>query len=736
MSAVQDEIATPPRAPRQETRRTVHGVELVDHYAWLRDPDWRAAMRDPGKLDPAIREYLEAENAYTGAVMADTRESQRELVAEMRARIPERDAGVPTPDGEWAYYARFREGGEHPVFCRRPTTAAPDAGGNPAEDEHEQILLDGDIEAEGETYFHLAAVVHSRDHRYLAYAVDTTGAEFFDLHVRDLTTGEEVQPPVSSTAGGVCWSADSRTLFYVELDDSHRPCRVRRLPLGASPGAAELVYEEPDPGFFVGLSETHSGAYLLIDAHDHETSEVRLLDAHDPRAAPRVVAARDPGVEYDVEHDAEGDRLIILTNADAAEDFKLVTAPLATPGRDHWRDLVPHESGRLILGMVEYAGHRVRLERVDAQPRIVITDKTGGDEHAIAFESDAYALGLSPGYEYDTTTLRYTYASPADPDATYDYDINSRERVLRKRHEIPGGHDPENYRVERRFARTADGESVPITLLYHRDTRLNADTPCLLYGYGAYGITQAAGFSGNRLSLVERGFVFAVAHVRGGMERGYRWYREGKGRHKNNSFDDYLAAAEHLIEAGYTGAGRIAVFGGSAGGLLVGAVLNRRPELFGAAMAAVPFVDVLNTMLDPELPLTPPEWPEWGNPIEDPEAFETIRGYCPYQNVAARNYPHLLVIAGVSDPRVTYWEPAKWVAALRAVKTDDNLLLLKTHMAAGHGGVSGRFAALDETALIYAFLLKALPRRPQSTSTQASTTAADSDSSNAEIASS
>lgn len=731
MSAIRDDILTPPLAERRETRRTVHGVELVDHYAWLRDENWREAMRDPAKLDPAIREYLESENAHTDAIMADTRELRTDLVAEMRGRIPERDQGVPVPDGDWAYYVRFREGGEHPVFCRRPRDDRDDA--------NEQVLLDGDAEARDKAYFQLGAVIHSRDHRYLAYAVDTAGAEFYTLHVRDLATGEEVQPPVSGITGGAHWSADSRMLFYVELDDSHRPCRVWRLPLGASADAAELVYEEPDPGFFVGLSETQSGDYLLIDAHDHETSEVWLIDAHDPQAPPRVVAERDPHVEYDVEHDAENEALTILTNVDGAEDFKLVAAPVTNPGRDNWTDLVPHQPGRLILDVTEYAGHRVRLERVDALPRIVITDKASGEEHAIAFENDAYALGLSPGYEYDTRTLRYSYASPAKPDAVYDYDVHSRERVLRKRREIPSGHDPENYRVERLFARAPDGESVPITLLYHRDTPLDADTPCLLYGYGAYGISQAAGFSANRLSLVDRGIVYAVAHVRGGMERGYRWYREGKGPRKNNTFDDYIAAAEHLIETGHTGAGRIAVFGGSAGGLLVGAVLNRRPELFGAAVAAVPFVDVLNTMLDPELPLTPPEWPEWGNPIEDAEAFATIRGYCPYQNVAARDYPHLLVIAGVSDPRVTYWEPAKWVAALRAVKTDDNLLLLKTHMAAGHGGVPGRFAALDETALIYAFLFKALdvpPRRPQSTRAQASTIAADSDSSNAEIANS
>lgn len=693
----------PPVAEPHPNRRTVHDITLIDAYAWLRDDNWREAMRDPGKLATEIRAYLEAENAYTEAATAHLQHLQKELVAEMRGRILEDDASVPVPDGAWAYYSRFREGGEHAVFCRRPRDA----------DDGEQILLDGDAEAAGRDYFNIGTVAHSNDHAKLAFTVDESGAEVFNLHVRDLATGEEIQPPVPETAGNVLWSADSNWLFYTTLDDNHRPCRIWRLALGEPPESATLVYEEADAGFFVGLGETQSGDFLLIDAHDHETSEVRLIDARDPTAAPRVVAPRDPGVEYDVDHDREAGRLVIVTNADDAEDFKLVTAPLTDPGRANWTDLVPHQPGRLILDNVEFARHRVRLERVDALPRIVITAKTGSDEHAIAFDEAAYALGMAPGLEYDTDDLRFVYTSPARPPETWDYDMASRERVLRKRREIPSGHHPDAYVVRRLAAPTADGETVPVTILHHRDTAIDGSAPCLLYGYGAYGVSESAAFSGNRLSLVDRGFVYATAHIRGGMEKGYAWYRQGKAAHKTNTFDDYAAAAEYLIAQDYTRAGRIAALGGSAGGMLVGAVLNRRPDLLGAAVADVPFVDVLNTMLDPSLPLTPPEWPEWGNPIEDPAAFATISGYCPYQNVTAQAYPPILAIAGVSDPRVTYWEPAKWVAKLRATKTDDNTLLLKTHMAAGHGGRPGRFEALDETALIYAFLLDTLAANRQ-----------------------
>ena len=720
---------TPPVAQRRPEFHTVHAVELVDDYAWLRDANWREAMHDPEQLAPEIRAYLDAENSYTDTHMAACGELRRELVAEMRARMAERDASVPTPEDDWVYYVRFRESGQHPIFCRAPR--AHDGESAPGEPlPEEQILLDGDAEAEGRAYFSLGAVNHSRDHRLLAFALDERGSEAYTLHVRPITAdgaaGEEVQPPIGNTTGNLLWSTDSATLFYTTLDDNHRPCKVWRLALGDHPANAECVYSEDDAGFFVSVATTQSERFILINAHDHATSETRFIDADTPWQAPTLIAAREPGLEYSIEDD--GDDFVLLTNADGAEDFKLVRTPIDTPSREHWSEVVAHEPGRLLLDHVEFARFRVRMERADALPRIVITDKQTGDTHAIAFPEEAYSLGIAPGYEHDTAILRFVYSAPNTPDETYDYDMATRERTLRKRRDVPSGFEPDHYTVRRLFAVAADGASIPVTLTHRADLALDGSAPVLLHGYGAYGISEPAAFSASRFSLIDRGFVHAVAHVRGGQERGYGWYRAGKLEHKPNTFSDFIAVAEHLIDAGYTRAGKLVPHGGSAGGMLVGAVLNQRPDLWGAAIADVPFVDVLNTMMDDSLPLTPPEWPEWGNPRDDAGAFATIHGYCPYQNVSAQAYPATLVIAGVSDPRVTYWEPAKWVAKLRATKTDHNPLLLKTHMAAGHGGLPGRFTALEETALIFAFVLNALATPAAQSERAASATPLSSDS--------
>jgi len=689
----------PPAARRAPVVRERHGERLEDPYAWLRDPNWQQVMKAPEALRADVRAHLEAENAHTEAVLAPLAGLREALFAEMRARIKEDDASVPEPDGPFAYYERFREGGQHPVFCRRRSGR---------EDAPEAVLLDGDAEAEGKPYFDVHECVHAPDHRLLAYSEDLNGSEYYTIRFRDLDTGEPLPDEIPETQGGITWANDARTVFYTRLDAHHRPSKVYRHVLGTPVADDALVYEEPDPGFFVGVDQTESRRWIVIDAHDHETSEVRLVDADDPGAAPRLVAARERALEYSVTHHphvAGGDRLLILTNADGAEDFKVVHAPVGAPGRTRWRDLVPHRPGVLVLALEVYAGHLVRLEREDGLPRIVVRRLADGAEHAIEFDEEAYSLGLHGSYEFDTTRLRFGYSSLATPERVYDYDMETRERTLRKEQEVPSGHDPADYVARRLFAVARDGERVPVSLLRHRDTPVDGSAPCLLYGYGAYGISMPASFATNRFSLVDRGFVYAIAHVRGGKERGYRWYREGRREAKQNTFHDFIAAAEHLVETGHAARAGLACMGGSAGGLLIGAVLNLRPDLWRAAVAQVPFVDVLSTMSDDTLPLTPPEWPEWGNPVADREAYRLMRSYSPYDNVEAKAYPSLLVTAGLTDPRVTYWEPAKWVARLRERKTDDNPLLLKTIMEAGHGGPAGRFDYLEEVAMVYAFLL-------------------------------
>ncbi len=686
--------ATPPVAEQRETVSHMHGVALADAYAWLRAENWREVLDDPATLPAPIRAHLEAENAYTESVTAPIAQLRETLRAEMRARIKEDDSTVPAPDGPFAYYRRYREGGEHPLFCRTPR-----AGGA------ETLLLDGDALAEGHAYFAFGGVDHSPDHGLVAWSSDTEGSESYTIRIRDAQSGIDHADTVTQAAGDLVWAIDGASFFYVERDDNHRPMRVKRHRLGKPESADTLVYEEPAPGWFVSLERTQSGDFAVIGIADHETSEARLIDLAAPEAPPRLVAARETGVLYDVEHRREGDRLVITTNADGAEDFRIVTAPLATPERAHWQDLVPHRKGVMIISAIPFASHLARLEREDANPRIVIREWDSGAEHVVGFDEEAYALSVQPGFEYDTDIIRFGYSSLTTPAQVWDYDMASRTRTLRKTQDVPSGHDPEDYVTRRIFAQAADGAKVPISLIHRRDALEAGPAPCLLYGYGAYGIAMPASFRTNILSLVDRGFVYAIAHIRGGTEKGWHWYESGKREHKPNTFKDFLACAQTLADEGFTRRGAIVAHGGSAGGMLMGAVANMDPGMFAGIIADVPFVDVLNTMLDAELPLTPPEWPEWGNPIESREAFDLIRSYSPYDAISAQPYPPILALAGLSDPRVTYWEPAKWVARLRAMMTGGGPILLRTNMDAGHGGVSGRFRQLEETALVYAFAL-------------------------------
>jgi oligopeptidase B len=694
-SATKKPAVSPPVAPRRPHSFTTHGITVTDDYAWLKDENWQEVLRDPSVLDVDIRSYLEAENAYTESLLGHTANLQKKLVAEMRGRIKEDDSSVPSPDGAFAYFRKFREGGQHEQLGRMRRN-----GGG------ETIVLDGDALAKTSEYFKFGGSRHSPDHRLQAWSADTKGSEYFSLRVRDWETGKDFDDVVEETDGGMVWSRDAKSFFYVKLDDNHRPMQVWRHHLGTRQAEDVLIYEEQDPGWFTHLHESTSGRFCVIAGGDHETSEQRLIDLADPDAPPRLVAAREQGVQYSIAD--RGDELFILTNADGAIDFKIVTAPLASPGRANWRDLIPHRPGVYILEHDLYAGHLVRLERANALPAIIIRDLTSGEEHAIAFDEAAYSLDTIGSYEFDTTNLRFTYSSMTTPSEVYDYDMAKRTRILRKRQEVPSGHNPADYVTTRIMAKSHDGVEVPISLLHRRDFRPDGRAPLMLYGYGSYGVSIPASFNTNRLSLVDRGFVYAIAHIRGGTDKGWSWYLDGKREKKTNSFDDFAACAEALIAAKYTSIRRIVAHGASAGGMLMGAVANRAGNLFAGIVAEVPFVDVLNTMLDDSLPLTPPEWPEWGNPLLSEKDFRTILSYSPYDKVAAKDYPAILAMGGLTDPRVTYWEPAKWIARLRATMSGGGPVLLRTNMGAGHGGASGRFQRLDEIAIVYAFALWAM----------------------------
>ncbi len=687
----------PPKAAKRPVTDTRHGITRTDDYHWLRAHNWQAVFKDPTILDDDIREHLEAENAYQSALMADTETLRNELFAEMKGRIKEDDETVPAPDGPWAYGSSFATGGQQPRFYR---VARDQPDGT------RTILLDGDTEAAGKDYFRLAGAAHSADHAKLVWAFDDKGSEYFTTRVRDVATLEDLDDVIEDTSGGGVFDAAGAGFFYTRLDENHRPSKLYHHRLGTPQAEDRLIHEEADHGFFMSVGSSRLNDFIFIHINDHQTSEYRLMRADDPQGEPVLVEKRQPGVEYDLEEG--GEVFFILTNADGAKDFKIMSAPTGAPQKDNWREVVPHEPGRLILSHQAYAGHLVWLERKDGLPRIAIMERAIGAIHYIAFDEEAYSLGLQGSYEYDTNVIRFTYSSMTTPSQVFDYNMTTRRRTLLKTQDVPSGHDPEAYVTRRIQVPSHDGAPVPVSLVMKRDTPMDGTAPCLLYGYGSYGITIPASFNTNCLSLVDRGFVYAIAHIRGGKDNGFAWYEDGKRAAKTNTFKDFVAVAGHLAAERYTAPDRIVAQGGSAGGMLMGAVMNMAPDAFGAIIAEVPFVDVLNTMLDDTLPLTPPEWPEWGNPIESEADYRTIAAYSPYDQVGAMHYPPLLAVAGLTDPRVTYWEPAKWVAKLRADAPDGGPYMLKTNMGAGHGGASGRFSRLEEVAEVYAFALKAV----------------------------
>ncbi len=683
--------ARPPVAAKKNRKTSTHGIKRNDPYHWLRDENWQKVMVDPDLLNGEIREYLEAENQYfKDAFDNNTTELQKEIYDEIRARMKEDETGVPTPHGPFAYYSKMETGKQYPLMVRTMRD-----GGD------ETILLDCNKEA-AEGYFGFGGAFHDPNHKFLAWSADRAGSEYYTIKIRNIESGQDIDDELEKTSGAIVWANDSKNIFYTALDQNHRPYRVMEHRVGNKQSDDKIIYEESDAGFFVGLAKTLSSRFIMISSHDHQTGEIHLIDTMN-NGEMSIVSPRQTGHEYSV--DERNGELFILTNCDNAKDFKIVRVDAKNPEQANWKDEIAHNPGTLIVNCFVIKNHLIRLERFEGLPRIIIRDLLNGEEKTIGFEEEAYALGVWPGYEFDTTSIRFNYSSPTTPSQTYDYDIATGERVLRKQQEIPSGHNSDDYVTSRIFAPSGD-QKVPITLLHHKDTALDGSAPCLLYGYGSYGLSIPAGFSISNLSLIDRGFVYAIAHVRGGMEKGYQWYENGRRDLKTNTFDDFIAVTQHLGEQKIVAKDKIIAHGGSAGGMLMGAIANLQPDMFAGIIAQVPFVDVLNTMLDDTLPLTPPEWPEWGNPITSKADFEMIKSYSPYDNVEQKAYPSMLVLAGLTDPRVTYWEPAKWVALLREKKTDNNPLFLKTNMEAGHGGASGRFERIKESALVQAFALR------------------------------
>jgi len=686
-------VQSAPKAMKRPHTQSRFGVEWTDDYAWMRDDNWQAVMRDPSVLNADIRKHLTTENNFTEALLAPLSDLKTAIFEEMKGRLEPTARGVPMPDGPFAYFHFYREGDQHGVYARHELKQS-----QPTDD----IILDCDALAKGTKFFDIGDVSHSPDHKWLAYSIDDKGSENYQVFLRDLHTGDIQPTDIDRSAGALIWASDNRTLFWVERDENQRPYAVRFRDVFDKTSQTQTAYQEQDPGFFVSVGQSDDDKFIEISAHNHTTSEIHRIPSSAPNTAPVCFSKRQAGLEYSL-HD-QGGITYILTNASGAVDFCVMIGE-AEQGSSSWTPFIPHAAGTLILGMESFARWLVRLERKDALPRLVIRNMETAEEHVIDMPEAAYGLGIKSGYEYDTDTLFFTYSSPSRPGTVYRYDMTTRARETIRVQKVPSGHDPDDYRVERITITARDGEAIPVTLLARKDVKIDGSNPLLLYGYGSYGITIPAAFRTHILSLVDRGMVYAIAHIRGSMAKGYQWYLDGKLEKKTNTFNDFVDAGRALAELGWTSEGKLVAHGGSAGGLLVGAALNQAPELFAGVMAAVPFVDVLNTMSDTDLPLTPPEWPEWGNPITDEDAFHRLKSYSPYDNVTARAYPAALITGGLTDPRVTYWEPAKWAAKLREYQTGDAPILLKINMDAGHQGESGRYDSLKETALEYAFAL-------------------------------
>ena len=678
-----------PKLRKEKKVINIHQDELIDEYAWIKQKDWQSVLKDPSKLNKEVLKYINEENNYKSEKLKNLDDFKEKIFKELKGRIKDKDSSVPVQDGQYSYYSKYISNSEYPQFLRIDKNNS------------EEIIFDANIKSKNFKFFNLNSVSHSHNHQYLAYNIDTNGSEYYDLSIEEISTKKIITKKIENTTGEIIWHPNNNIIFYTALDANHRPNKIFAHKIGSDPKSDTLVYEEKDAAYFCSPALSQSKKYLFIRTGDHQTSEYWFSNVDDFKNI-KCFRPRTEKEEYEIDH--ANDLFYILNNLDQCKNFKISTTSINNI--EQWSDFIAYNPQHLLLDFTVLKKWLVLLQRVNGLNQILIKNLENSEEHLIKFEDEAYELSLLGQYEFDTNLIRISYSSPITPSTVYDYDCNLRQKIHRKTQEIPSGHNSKDYICKRVMVIAYDQEEIPLTIFYHKNTKLNGKAPLLLYGYGSYGITIPDNFSSNRFTLINRGFIYAVAHIRGGREKGQEWYENGKLMNKKNTFLDFISCAEYLCKNNYTSKGKIIAQGGSAGGLLMGYVSNERPDLFLGIIAQVPFVDICNTMLDEDLPLTVTEIPEWGDMKKNKEAFKYIKSYSPYDNVKKQNYPNMLITGGITDPRVTYWEMTKWIAKLRDFKTDENLIILDMNMDAGHSGASGRYDYLKEVALTYIFALK------------------------------
>jgi len=684
-------MITIPKLRKETNSIKIHNEDLPDNYAWIKQKNWQEVLKNPTKLNDEVANYLTEENAFVKEQLKEKEQLETEIFQELKGRIKDKDLSVPLKDGAYYYFSEYEGGSEYPSFKRTNSTDVV------------ETIFNAQKKSEGEKFFSLASVCHSHDHRFIAYNIDKNGSENYFLSVENLENKKILTKEIPQTTGEIIWDTDNKSIYYIGLDDNHRPNKIFKHLVGQDYQNDELIFEEKDPAFFCSVSISQSKHYLLIRTGDHQTSEYYIKNLQQKNSSLQLFSPRIEKEEYEIDH-SQG-YFYILTNTDSCKNFKIMRCLETSYSRNNWSDFVAYQNDNLILDFIILKSWIVYLQRHEGLNQIIIHNVNTEQSHSIKFEEEAYDLSLFGQYEFDTDWIRFSFSSPITPKSIFDYNCSTKEKSLKKIQEIPSGFNSDLYSCKRFLCPGHDGAQIPLTVFHKKDLLLDGTNPLLLYGYGSYGIAIPDSFSTNRFSLLDRGFVYAIAHIRGGREKGQEWYDDGKLLKKKNTFLDFISCAEFLCEKKYTAPKKIIAQGGSAGGLLMGYIANEKPDLFLGIIAQVPFVDICNTMLDEDLPLTVTEIPEWGDLKNNKEAFNYIRSYSPYDNVKKQDYPHMLITGGVTDPRVTYWEMTKWAAKIRDYKTDNNLLLLKMNMDAGHSGASGRYDYLKEVALDYIFCL-------------------------------